>query len=429
MKIHIRKYGIEIVAAVLFALAIDYEFFYLFPYSRIMKVIFRDAKYFFVGVWGVFVACYILYGRSSLIADYKKQMEKYTIFIVMMFVIVATCTTLLYPSQKFADTLRIGGRFLYPIYAIPLIWIFERDCGQKKFLSTINCIAVGWSVLSIIQSRFYARTGTLLFSFLEYFGSDINVRNGNLRISSLAFGNIMVLYNFVRFYTRQVKGWKRLLVFFEFAIGFYCVIAVQQTRAMIMICFCCIILILLICGKTIHKKVVGFFIVLLVGVVLISTSYVSAFFSTFSSIAYEGSSIARVYAIGYFWNVFLNNPLVGFGWVFDPVIAHGANGIAYTSDVGIVGMLAEIGLFAIPFYIVPLSRMIIMIKRYGLKKMIHDNSFLVIIMVYLLGTTATLIITDSGRCFGFPLIIALFEYWYKHIDDMKVVSKKVVSNH
>ena len=420
----IRKYGIEIVVAVLFALAIDYEFFYLFPYSGIMRTLFRDSKYLLVGILGVCIATYILYGRSSLIAGYKKRMQKYTIFIVIMFGILAAFTILAYPSQKITDTLKIGGRFLYPIYVIPIIWIFERDGGTKKFLSVINCIAVGWSLLSVIQSAFYAQTGTLLFSFMEYFGSDVNVRNGNLRISSLAFGSIMMLYNFIRFYTRQVKGWKRLLAFLEFALGLYCIIVIQQTRAMILVCFVCLALVLLIYGKTLQKKFVGFFIVLFIGIFLVSTSYVSDFFSTFSSADYEGSPIARDYAIGYFWNVFLNNPLVGFGWAFSSSITHGPMGIAYTSDVGIVGMLAEIGLFTIPFYIVPIVRMVMIIKRYGLRRMMHDNSFLIILIVYLLGTTATLIITDRGRCFGFPLIIALFEYFYMHMNDKQVVARK-----
>lgn len=420
----IRKYGIEIVVVVLFALAVDYEFFYLFPYSGMMRTLFRDSKYLLVGTLGVCVAIYILYGRSSLIAGYKKRMQKYTIFIVMMFVIVAAFTILAYPSQKIADTFRTGGRFLYPIYAIPIIWIFERDGGTKKFLCVINCIAVGWSLLSVAQSTFYARTGTLLFSFMEYFGSDVNIRNGNLRISSLAFGSIMMLYNFIRFYTRQVKGWKRLLTFLEFAVGLYCVIVIQQTRAMMLVCFVCLALVLLIYGKTLQKKFIGFFIVLFIGVFFASTSYVSDFFSTFSSADYEGSSIARNYAIRYFGDVFLNNPLVGFGWAFNSSITHGPMGIAYTSDVGIVGMLAEIGLFTIPFYIVPIIRMTMIIKQYGLRKMMHDNLFLLILIVYLLGTTATLIITDRGRCFGFPLIIALFEYFYIHMNDKQAVVRE-----
>lgn len=420
----IRKYGIGIVVAVLFALVIDYEFFYLFPYSGLMRILFRDSKHFLVGLLGVCLTLYILYGHSSLIVSYKKQMHQYTTFIIMMFVIVAFFTALTYPSQEIADILRTGGRFLYPIYAIPIIWIFERDGGTKNFLNIINCIAVGWWLLSIIQSICYSQTGTLLFSFMDYFGSDINVRNDNLRVGSLAFGSIMMLYNFIRFYTRQVKGWKRLAAFLEFAVGLYCVIVIQQTRVMTLICFICLALVLLIYGKTLQKRFTGFFIVLFIGVFLVSTSSISDFFSTFSSEDYEGSSIARDYALEYFWDVFLNNPLIGFGWNSNSSITHGLLGIAYTSDVGIVGMLAEIGLFTIPFYIVPIIRMVMIIKRYGLRKMIRDNPFLIILIVYLLGTTATLIITDRGRCFGFPLIIALFEYYYMHANDKRMVLKE-----
>ena len=39
--------------------------------------------------------------------------------------------------------------------------------------------------------------------------------------------------------------------------------------------------------------------------------------------------------------------------------------------------------------------------------------FLVVLLVYLIGTSITLLITDSGRSIAFPFVIALYEYYYK----------------
>ena len=98
-----------------------------------------------------------------------------------MYIVMVIYTTVTYPGQKVTDTIKIGGRFLYPIFAVALLGIFERDKGPEKFMKLLNFFAVIWSILTIIQSFYYARTGGTLFAFREYFYSDINTKFATLQ--------------------------------------------------------------------------------------------------------------------------------------------------------------------------------------------------------------------------------------------------------
>ena len=93
-------------------------------------------------------------------------------------------------------------------------------------------------------------------------------------------------------------------------------------------------------------------------------------------------------------------------------MAHGLRGTAYISDVGFVGLIAELGIFAIPFYVAPLIRMVYILSKIGWKNALKEHMFLVVLLLYLLGTSITLLVTDASRGLAFPFIIALFEYEY-----------------
>lgn len=56
--------------------------------------------------------------------------------------------------------------------------------------------------------------------------------------------------------------------------------------------------------------------------------------------------------------------------------------------------------------------MIKIVFSIGFKRIAKTNTFLLVAVLYLLLTFATLIITDMGRCLAFPFLIAVFEYYY-----------------
>jgi len=104
-------------------------------------------------------------------------------------------------------------------------------------------------------------------------------------------------------------------------------------------------------------KKIGF----IVGICLFAylTDYIGDFLETFSLTATRSySTVARLYALDYYWKYFLSHPLFGFGFA-DGVrfysIVHG-DGRASISDIGIFGQLGKYGLTIILIYVYPLIR-------------------------------------------------------------------------
>ena len=106
---------------------------------------------------------------------------------------------------------------------------------------------------------------------------------------------------------------------------------------------------------------------------------------------------------------------MGYGWPSDAgysQVAHGLLGTAYTSDVGFIGLLAETGLFSLVFFVIPIIRMIYVLVKTKEMPLDAMRMFLMVLIVYLLTTSATIIITDGARCLALPIIMALYEYYY-----------------
>lgn len=415
--LRINKIGFGIQCLMLFIILFDYHFFYLVDYEvGIIAFILKFGTRFIIGMLACFMAVCVYLFHYKRIRSYGNYVPLYCLSVFLIFALFAFYTILIYPEQKIADTFRYGGKFLYPILAIGFLYLFERDNGPKKWLNILNKLSFLWYLYIIMQSIYYAATGNVLFDFRSYFGEELNLREGNLRVSLGVFGNIILLYNLV-----QVLGGsdKKISLFsvVQVLLGTYCLFFVQQTRVAILAIVICAVFILLFRGKTTFQKVIKPLIVLVCGIFLVTNDTIWEFINSFSATGEQaGSTIARLYAWEYYFDIFLKNPLFGFAWPGDEsysLIAHGVKGTAYISDVGFIGMIAELGIFSIPFYVVPLGRMTYILYKMGWKNCLQNHMFLVVLLLYLIGTSITLIVTDAERGLAFPFIIALFEYQYK----------------
>ena len=432
-SLRIRKTGFGIEFLLFFMILFDYHFFYLFDYRvGIIDTILRFGDKFITGVAGCFIAVcvYIFYAKKM--RYYGSYITKYGFTVFIIFLLFAFYTIQSYPNQKLADTFRYGGRFLYPLYAIGFLYIFERDEGPSRWLSIINKLCFLWYLYIILQAFFYSVTGSLLFDFASYFsGDDVNVRDSGLRVGLGTFGNIMLIYNLIH----ALGASKQNISVFSIVqsiLGIYCIIFVQQTRATILLMSLCIAFILFFRGGTTFQNILKPLFVLGIGILLFTSDVVWNFISSFSPTGEQsGSTIARLYAWEYYFNKFLANPLFGFAWPGDESyynVAHGALGVAYLSDVGFVGLMAELGLFSIPFYIVPLARMGYILYKIGIRNAVKKYMFLVVLFLYLIGSSITLIITDAGRALAFPFIIALFEFYFNKFN-AKNTNKRSTNEH
>ena len=380
-----------------------------------MTRVLYDTRYALFAVVAIFLLIWTFVARKESMRFYKNWIKKYSIVVLLSFCVLLEYSHRIYPAQKMIDTLAIGGRYTSALLAAPIMFLFIRDGGTKRFLTYLNAVVFFWYLLTAIQSMVYAKTGNFLFSFRDYYLGDVNIRNSNIRVTQGTFGTIMFLYNTCVVFFEKKKG--KLFNIAMVILSLYHVVFVQQTRVMIIISAACLAFVVLFYGKNIRQQIFRAAAILLAGVMLGTSSEVSEFFATFTStsLEYSGSSVAREYAITYFVSAFFKNPLMGYGWPSDAgysQIAHGPLGTAYTSDVGFIGLLAETGLFSIIFFVIPIIRMIYILFKTKEMPLNTMRMFLMVLIVYLLTTSATVIITDGARCLALPVIIALYEYYY-----------------
>ena len=313
--LRINKIGFGIQCLMLFIILFDYHFFYLVNYDvGIIALFLKFGNQLIIGMLACFMAVCVYLFHYKRIRVYGNYVPLYCLSVFLIFALFAFYTILTYPEQKIADTFRYGGKFLYPILAIGFLYLFERDKGPKKWINILNKLVFLWYLYVIIQSFYYKVTGNLLFDFRSYFGEELNLREENLRVGPGSFGNIMLLYNLV-----QVLGCsdKKISLFsvLQVLLGAYCLFFVQQTRVAILIIVICAVFILLFRGKTTFQKVIKPLIVLVCGIFLVTNDTVWEFINSFSATGEQaGSTIARLYAWGYYFDQFLQNPLFGFAW-------------------------------------------------------------------------------------------------------------------
>lgn len=126
------------------------------------------------------------------------------------------------------DTIAIGGRYACVMLIIPIMFLFIRDNGTKRFLTYLNVVVCVWYSLTVVQSIVYAKTGSFLFSFRDYYLGGVNIRNSSIRVTQGTFGTIMFLYNASVVFFGDTKH--KFFNVFMVVLSLYHVVFVQQTN-------------------------------------------------------------------------------------------------------------------------------------------------------------------------------------------------------
>jgi hypothetical protein len=216
----------------------------------------------------------------------------------------------------------------------------------------------------------------------------------------------MMIYNAYRAIVKKSKKAIPLMI-----LGLVCLVFIEETRVAEAIVLSIIVLCWLLSNDSDLKRIIAVMVLAVAVVLAFSLGLDEMILSSFSIEGDNaGSTIARLYAIGYFWDCFMQNPLFGFSLINDSTIANGPLGIAWISDVGIIGQLARLGLFIIPIFM----PIIIHIFRMSFNKEIGKETRILIIItfLYLLFTTGTLMILDAERAIFAPVLLASLDSLY-----------------
>lgn len=346
-------------------------------------------------------------------------------YIFMSCIIFSTIlmyTIIAFPRQNLLYTLRGFGYYYYVLIAILLLCYMIRKKKDSNIYLLLEICTVIWYMLVLAQKIVYDINGTIIIdSYFEYFcGGFVPLRNGMIRISLRWFGNLMLIYNFYKFYVLGNK--KKLIYFGIFILGMYEVIMIQQTRAYTLCNLICIFTIILLKRNTKKEFFRKLFLFIIAILIILETGIVSNFIDSFSSSGtFANSTLARSYAIKYYWEYFLNHPIFGMGFAsttFYSSVVKGLSGKASIDDVGMLGQFVRLGVFVIPIYILLLIRffrILGMMKKYGQFK--EDYIWYSSFFIQLLITSVSLSMMDKQRIMLYPLSIALFEFQYLRIKE------------
>lgn len=338
----------------------------------------------------------------------SRFLDRYVLGAVLSTVFLYFYSVLEYPLQNLTQTFLGGTHFFLVLLALPLYGLLRKQGGTERIFAWMNRVTFLWYCILIIQSLAYMKSGRL---FLHI---DENIRNENIRISLNSIGNLMLVYNFDLFYSGRVK--KKGFPVIQLALGAYCLIMVQQTRAYnVIICICIAAIVMLHTNTPV--KTLRSLILIAAGIIVLSQAGIIDILRKSLSVdnqTYGNGTRARLLAITYYWKAFLKSPLFGQGFINSKAylnILRGNKGIYNYSDVGLLGLLANTGLFCVILFVWPLIRWGKQVLGYLSRQSSRaGNSFLIAFFIYIAGTSLTLIMADPQRILLLPLSLAVFEY-------------------
>lgn len=407
----IKKSGLLLSLILIFLLVIDYQCFCLVRYPYTLR---GNSWCFVVTVLGALLAVYNYcvnnkYDRSG----YNLALKHYFLCIAA-FLAICFYSFIKYPSQPIDVAIVEHISLLYVGLTIPFLTLMYKKGGIEQVMSIINIVVFIWYLLLLVQSFVWKNDRSLIF--LDDFFTTIQTRSHGIRIGLRAFGNIAILYNFDQFFHSRVRGKKKLFYFIQCCLGLFCLVCVQQTRAFLAVVLISLAVIMIVGAERRTKKTWILFSAAVLLVILAYTGVLGSFLKTFNmsndNIHAFGTTV-RIEAIAYYFKCFTDNIIFGNGFAnyqYYPTVQYGPFGTFYYSDVGVFGLLAETGLMSVIFYIVPLIHII----RTGIRTQRTEQrkkyAFWIGMIVYLVGTSISLLITDSGRALAYPLVIAMDLY-------------------
>lgn len=393
-------YGVSLLAILM-----DCVFFGLIKVQAPLSIIWGQYNKLFPGLL-CFIAFLVVvfYVRNGLGGSFTYV---YTILSVLSIACVIILSGLRYPGIGLFSFLIETSHYWFLFLTAPLLYYLEREeWGYAKIISMLNTVAMITYVVVIAQSVVYAASG------VSFLAKELSFRNQTVRLSLGCFGNAMILYNFDRFYNGTRKRTVHLLMA---VVGMVAMLFVQQTRGYTISVVIALGIIVLMNNRTTLKVLLNVLLIIGAIVYLVYSGILADLLASLNPETGENIGI-RLIAMDYFWKEFIQSPLIGHGLAIGTQyisIARGPIELYFYSDVGIVGSLAQYGLFYLVIYVWPMIRMGRMtIELFANKKVRQEYAFLIGLYCLLLLTSVSLIVTDMFRMLLFPFCIAIFEYQY-----------------
>ncbi|MGM0258450.1 hypothetical protein [Enterococcus sp. AZ102] len=291
----------------------------------------------------------------------KKYTYKLVIFLMLVTIILSTSRSIyLYPLDL-TTMLKNYVQWISVLIYFPLaIYIYNDKSFFLKILLIFNIIFI---IIISYQVVVYNASGNL-FVNKDYFIDPLtkleklNFRNGNLRItSSYMMITISLLISFVELIKKSRVN--KYFNYINIILSLLYLNFVVQTRALTFLLIISILIYLIIIDIGFHSLSGYLFralaILLIIGTLAYTKSYNLLFdtYNELSDVNNQVSTYARLGAYSYFKDIIFSNPIFGNGIFVGDIgsIAYyrsrGPAGIFYYDDLGIIGNMAQYGIFSL----------------------------------------------------------------------------------
>lgn len=350
----------------------------------------------------------------------KMQLTKYALtfwskiaFFWICCVLVVTLYSLLANEEEIRYLFGEMRHYFLLFFIFPIMYLLFYYGSIDRFMKLITVCCVANVAVITVSVLSYSIVGRYLFQ-IETTG----IRSGALYSRSMlgSLFPLVIIYSLAKIFDERNN--KHIVPTILYLLIF---IYIDQTRArMVYYAMTFIIMIFAKKGLNIRKGLNILFLVVL-SIFVIYSGILNSFFNSFSVHSENKySTLNRLEEIDYYFSVFKNNPLFGYGFISERNynylhLKKGPFLRCHPSDVGILGLLAEGGLIlSIPYYVY-LTRMI-----YVYRKISRDTKF----QVFLIGLITYCVISSITQSLNRQILFLLipvsaaiteFEYYnFKH---------------
>lgn len=384
----------------------DCNFFYLYSIPSFLRNYWGlYTKFLPIAVAGV----HLLIIKGWTVKN--KFLKLYTILLIISFFSVSFISCAYYADESVRLHLILYGTPFFVFFAFPLLKKFQRDNGYEQFLEGLNLVAFISYVLTIFQALIFEATGVF---FLQIGHS---TRNGSVRIALSGLANYMVVYNICRVFSN--KGKKKIFNIIQVVLGLIVVFLIEQTRAFEISILLAVGVVILFYNSENQKKKIIIMLSIIAVFIAIEMGVVDKFLESFSSGGETDTAQIRVEGYLYFLQEFLRNPLWGHGFSVSSqyrLVRTGPLGHYYYADTGVVGAMAQMGIFIIPIYIMPIVYWgIKMLKN---RKDKNRDIFILASYIFILSLSPTLYVLNAERCIIWGIFFALYAFSERSEDEI-----------
>ncbi len=334
----------------------------------------------------------------------------------LLSVIIVTAYSLIAYNQELRYIFPDVRHYSLLLCVYPFLFYLFYYNSIEKLMKVVTICTLANVVVIMLSVISYSISHVYLFDIYTF-----GIRSGAL-YSRCTLGSlfpIVIIYSIYKIFNDRNKKYILPLVFYLFVFVY-----IDQTRARMAFYAITVIVMVFFSGTLSIRKMANSIILTIISLVIIYSGLMSTFIDSFSLNAENGiSTYNRIGEVGYYWQVFTNNPLFGYGFISDHYsnlisIKSGSNLTYHPGDVGVLGLLAEGGiLLAVP-YLCFLVRMF-----YVYKTIKHDTKyqmFFLGILTYCIVSSLTQSLNRQILFLLIPVSWAMFEFEYYNCKTNKI---------